>query len=106
MSRSSASAAFSATSTSSAAGILSAFRTLDHHARPIALAELALGVPLNGLDEARVRHYEARMRENRPLEPIVLTRRAGRLVVIDGHHRCAAAARCGFLAVPGTIISP
>jgi ParB-like chromosome segregation protein Spo0J len=85
---------------------MSAYRTLDHHARPIALAELALGVPLNGFDEARVQHYADRMDRNRPLVPVIVTRRAGRLVVIDGHHRVAAAARCGFLAVPGTIISP
>ena len=40
---------------------MSAYRTLDHHARPIALAELALGVPLNGFDEARVQHYADQM---------------------------------------------
>jgi ParB-like chromosome segregation protein Spo0J len=51
-------------------------------------------------------YYAARMRENRPLVPVIVTRRAGRLVVIDGHHRVAAALRCGFLAVPGTVISP
>jgi ParB-like chromosome segregation protein Spo0J len=87
---------------------MSAYRTLDHHARPIPLAEIALGVPLNGFDEARVQHYADQMERNRPLVPITLTRRAddGRLVVIDGHHRVAAAARCGFLAVPATVISP
>ena len=85
---------------------MSAYRTLDHHARPIALAEIALGVPLNGFDEARVQHYADQMERNRPLVPVILTRRAGHLVVIDGHHRVAAAARCGFLAVPATVISP
>jgi hypothetical protein len=30
------------------------------------------------------------MRENRPLEPVIVTQRAGRLVVLDGHHRVAA----------------
>ena len=83
-----------------------AYRTLDHHARSIALAELALGVPVNGFDEARLQHYEARMRENRPLEPIILTQRAGCLVVLDGHHRVAAALRCGFTHAPATVISP
>jgi ParB-like chromosome segregation protein Spo0J len=83
-----------------------AYRTLDHHARPIALAEIALGVPVNGFDEARVQHYEARMRENRPLEPVIVTQRAGCLVVLDGHHRVTAALRCGFDAVPGMVISP
>lgn len=85
---------------------MSAYRTLDHHARPIPLAEIRFGVPLDGLDEPRVQYYADQMERNRPLVPIVVTRRAGRLVVLDGHHRVAAALRCGFLAVPGTVISP
>jgi ParB-like chromosome segregation protein Spo0J len=52
------------------------------------------------------KHYEARMRENRPLEPVIVTQRASRLVVLDGHHRVAAALHCDFDAVPGVVISP
>jgi ParB-like chromosome segregation protein Spo0J len=65
-----------------------------------------LGVLVNGFDEAQVERYAACMRENRPPVPVALTKRDGRLVCLDGHHRLAAAARCGFNAVPATVISP
>jgi|SRR4029077_9367514 hypothetical protein len=56
--------------------ITGAYCALDHHARLIALAEIDLGVPLNGFDEARVQYYATRMRENRALEPVIVTQRA------------------------------
>jgi hypothetical protein len=73
---------------------------------PITSIRSEIGLQVRSkLDQRTVRDYADKWRTGVKFPPILIFKRREELILIDGHHRCAAAAEAGLTKVDATFLS-